>query len=310
MTPGTRRACRRTACRYSMCSSARAPARASQTCAPQRPRSAGFEWRRPVCSMCLAMHDDALAPGQRCASNTNRDFEGAPGSGSDHAPDAPGHGRSGRRDRLRQRCPPTGGRGMGGATTIEGIAAVIAVDKLDTDQTMPSVRLNIGGTRFGCGSRRAHAVWGLQQFGIGAVIAARFGAIVDSSGLNSGLLAVMLPSEDVQALIDGAGPHRGSAPGPMLSLGGTGPGDAGGAMWRVGFASTWTTPMRRQHPNSNRFGHARRFRFSCAAASSLASRNPTAECPVRSDRAPARHSPAPARRRAVLASGGLARTAG
>ncbi|HEY9280406.1 MAG TPA: 3-isopropylmalate dehydratase large subunit, partial [Eoetvoesiella sp.] len=37
---------------------------------------AGFEWRQPGCSMCLAMNDDVLAPGQRCASTTNRNFEG------------------------------------------------------------------------------------------------------------------------------------------------------------------------------------------------------------------------------------------
>lgn len=40
---------------------------------------AGFEWRQPGCSMCLAMNDDVLAPGQRCASTTNRNFEGRQG---------------------------------------------------------------------------------------------------------------------------------------------------------------------------------------------------------------------------------------
>lgn len=41
--------------------------------------SAGFEWRQPGCSMCLAMNDDVLAPGERCASTTNRNFEGRQG---------------------------------------------------------------------------------------------------------------------------------------------------------------------------------------------------------------------------------------
>jgi 3-isopropylmalate/(R)-2-methylmalate dehydratase large subunit len=45
-------------------------------------KSAGFEWRRPGCSMCLAMNDDVLAPGQRCASTTNRNFEGRQGRGA------------------------------------------------------------------------------------------------------------------------------------------------------------------------------------------------------------------------------------
>lgn len=44
--------------------------------------SAGFEWRRPGCSMCLAMNDDVLAPGERCASTTNRNFEGRQGRGA------------------------------------------------------------------------------------------------------------------------------------------------------------------------------------------------------------------------------------
>ena len=41
----------------------------------------GFEWREPGCSMCLAMNPDRLAPGQRCASTSNRNFEGRQGPG-------------------------------------------------------------------------------------------------------------------------------------------------------------------------------------------------------------------------------------
>lgn len=44
--------------------------------------AAGFEWRQPGCSMCLAMNDDVLSPGTRCASTTNRNFEGRQGRGS------------------------------------------------------------------------------------------------------------------------------------------------------------------------------------------------------------------------------------
>ncbi|NPT41266.1 3-isopropylmalate dehydratase large subunit [Paraburkholderia sp. 1N] len=44
-------------------------------------RDAGFEWREPGCSMCLAMNDDFLAVGERCASTTNRNFEGRQGRG-------------------------------------------------------------------------------------------------------------------------------------------------------------------------------------------------------------------------------------
>ena len=42
---------------------------------------AGFEWRLPGCSMCLAMNNDRLAPGERCASTSNRNFEGRQGRG-------------------------------------------------------------------------------------------------------------------------------------------------------------------------------------------------------------------------------------
>ena len=48
--------------------------------------AAGFEWRDAGCSMCLAMNDDVLQPGERCASTSNRNFEGRQGKG--------GHGRA------------------------------------------------------------------------------------------------------------------------------------------------------------------------------------------------------------------------
>jgi len=44
-------------------------------------REAGFEWREPGCSMCLAMNADRLEPGERCASTSNRNFEGRQGNG-------------------------------------------------------------------------------------------------------------------------------------------------------------------------------------------------------------------------------------
>ncbi|WP_295755900.1 3-isopropylmalate dehydratase large subunit [Undibacterium sp.] len=44
-------------------------------------RDAGFEWREPGCSMCLAMNADRLEPGERCASTSNRNFEGRQGQG-------------------------------------------------------------------------------------------------------------------------------------------------------------------------------------------------------------------------------------
>ncbi|MET0169117.1 MAG: aconitase family protein, partial [Aliihoeflea sp.] len=42
-------------------------------------KAAGFDWREPGCSMCLAMNDDRLKPQERCASTSNRNFEGRQG---------------------------------------------------------------------------------------------------------------------------------------------------------------------------------------------------------------------------------------
>jgi 3-isopropylmalate/(R)-2-methylmalate dehydratase large subunit len=44
-------------------------------------KAAGFDWREPGCSMCLAMNADRLEPGERCASTSNRNFEGRQGAG-------------------------------------------------------------------------------------------------------------------------------------------------------------------------------------------------------------------------------------
>ena len=58
-------------------------------------RDAGFEWREPGCSMCLAMNDDRLEPGERCASTSNRNFEGRQGAGGRTHLVSPGDGRRG-----------------------------------------------------------------------------------------------------------------------------------------------------------------------------------------------------------------------
>jgi 3-isopropylmalate/(R)-2-methylmalate dehydratase small subunit len=124
---------------------------------------------------------------------------------------------------------------------VAGIAAPIAIANLDTDQIMPKqflrgidkaglakgllwdlrfhgdgspredfvlnrpayagTRILVADANFGCGSSREHAVWGLQQYGIDAVIAPSFGEIFYSNAMNNRLLAVMLPEADVQALL-------------------------------------------------------------------------------------------------------------
>ncbi|MDB5892579.1 MAG: 3-isopropylmalate dehydratase small subunit [Rhodoferax sp.] len=134
---------------------------------------------------------------------------------------------------------------------VAGRAAAIPIENLDTDQIMPKqflrgidkaglargllynlrfdadgaarpgfvlnrpeaqgVRILVGGANFGCGSSREHAVWGLQQYGIDAVIAPSFGEIFYSNAMNNRLLLVMLPDADVAALMADAAARPGGS---------------------------------------------------------------------------------------------------
>ena len=127
---------------------------------------------------------------------------------------------------------------------IGGTAAPLDIANLDTDQIMPKqflrgidkkgldkgllwdlrfdseghprpefvlnrpefadTRVLVTGPNYGCGSSREHAVWGLRQFGIQAVIASSFGEIFYSNAMNNGLLAIMLPQVDVAKLLEEA----------------------------------------------------------------------------------------------------------
>lgn len=126
---------------------------------------------------------------------------------------------------------------MASNRTIGGVAAALPLANLDTDQIMPKqflrgidksgldrgvlydlrfegdgtprsdfvlnrpeyagCRILVAGENFGCGSSREHAVWGLLQFGIRAVIAPSFGEIFWSNAMNSGLLLVVVAQTDV-----------------------------------------------------------------------------------------------------------------
>lgn len=131
---------------------------------------------------------------------------------------------------------------MNPASLVEGRAAALRIENLDTDQIMPKQFLRgvdrsglrdgvlhdlrfdrdgrarpdfvlhrpthagacilVGGANFGCGSSREHAVWGLLQFGIRAVVAPSFGEIFHANALNNRLLLVTLPPHTVAALMD------------------------------------------------------------------------------------------------------------
>lgn len=60
----------------------------------------------------------------------------------------------------------------------------------------------VAGANFGCGSSREHAVWALQQIGIEAVIAPSFGEIFEANALRNGLIAVRLPEDKVETLLE------------------------------------------------------------------------------------------------------------
>jgi 3-isopropylmalate/(R)-2-methylmalate dehydratase small subunit len=138
---------------------------------------------------------------------------------------------------------------MADATVIEGRAIPLPIENLDTDQIMPKQFLRgidksgltegllydlrfdtagrpnpgfvfnqeayagasvlVGGSNFGCGSSREHAVWGLRQYGIKAVIAPSFAEIFFSNAMNNRLLLVALPPEEIAKLMnDAADPAR------------------------------------------------------------------------------------------------------
>ncbi|ABR88559.1 3-isopropylmalate dehydratase small subunit [Janthinobacterium sp. Marseille] len=131
---------------------------------------------------------------------------------------------------------------MSDQTLLQGVAAPLLLANLDTDQIMPKQFLRIidkaglakgvlydlrfhpdgsprpdfilnqpafsnskfliGGPNFGCGSSREHAVWGLQQLGIEAIIAPSFGEIFFGNALNNRLLLIMLEQEKIAVLLD------------------------------------------------------------------------------------------------------------
>ena len=70
--------------------------------------AAGFEWREPGCSMCLGMNPDQLKPGERCASTSNRNFEGRQGYQGPHPSGVAANGGGGGDRRAFRRYPQAG----------------------------------------------------------------------------------------------------------------------------------------------------------------------------------------------------------
>ncbi len=190
--------------------------------------AAGFDWRTAGCSMCLGMNPDILAPGERCASTSNRNFEGRQGRGGRTHLVSPGDGRRGRhRGPLRRHQEL---ELMEPVTVISGGVSALDRADVDTDQIIPKQFLKrvertgfgqflfydwaqepgwdlpanpilAAGPNFGCGSSREHAPWALQDYGFRAVVSASFADIFFSNCTKIGLLPVVLPDADVRALM-------------------------------------------------------------------------------------------------------------
>ena len=102
---------------------------------------AGFEWREAGCSMCLGMNPDKLTPGQRCASTSNRNFEGRQGPGGRTHLLSPAMAAAaalaGQLADVRD-CQPKESGVMQAFTTLTGIAAPLPMANVDTDKIIPA----------------------------------------------------------------------------------------------------------------------------------------------------------------------------
>ena len=100
--------------------------------------AAGFDWREPGCSMCLAMNPDKLAPGERCASTSNRNFEGRQGTGGRTHLVSPAVAAA--TAIAGHFATPDGSRSADGTPYASSPARRVPLDRadVDTDQIIPS----------------------------------------------------------------------------------------------------------------------------------------------------------------------------
>jgi len=134
------------------------------------------------------------------------------------------------------------GRALDKFTRLQGVAAVLPLTNIDTDQIIPKqflttlertglgkglfyemrttesgtpnpdfvlnrapfdqARILIGGENFGCGSSREHAVWALQDFGIRCVIAPGYAGIFHNNALKNGVLLIALPQSEIDRIVE------------------------------------------------------------------------------------------------------------
>ena len=191
--------------------------------------AAGFDWRDGGL-LDVPGHEPGhrSRPGERCASTSNRNFEGRQGRGGRTHLVSPADGRRGRHRGPLRRHPRPGAEPHGARhARSRGPVSVLDRADVDTDQIIPKqflkrvertgfgeflfydwaqgarlgpaarTRSSSPGPNFGCGSSREHAPWALQDYGFQAIVAPSFADIFRSNCTKIGLLPVVLPEEDV-----------------------------------------------------------------------------------------------------------------
>ena len=201
--------------------------------------ASGFEWREPGCSMCLAMNADKLKPEERCASTSNRNFEGRQGRGGRTHLVSPGMAAAAAISGNLMMLESIKTK-MQKFNSLTSIPAYLPIVNIDTDMIIPKQFLKtikrtglgknlffemryddngneikdfilnqephnqskilIAGKNFGCGSSREHAPWALLDFGITCVISSSYADIFYSNCFKNGILPIILPEEKIKEL--------------------------------------------------------------------------------------------------------------
>ena len=202
-------------------------------------KDSGFEWREPGCSMCLGMNEDQLKPKERCASTSNRNFEGRQGRGGRTHLVSPamaaaaaieGHLSDVRKFEIN----------MKKFENIKSIPAYLPLMNIDTDKIIPkqflktikrsglgkslfyemrydekgipiqgfildndpykNSKILITGKNFGCGSSREHAPWALLDFGIKVIVSESFADIFYNNCFKNGILPIVADDNIINEL--------------------------------------------------------------------------------------------------------------
>ncbi|KAJ6786257.1 hypothetical protein PWT90_07409 [Aphanocladium album] len=169
---------------------------------------AGFEWREAGCSMCLGMNPDILSPKERCASTSNRNFEGRQGAGGRTHLMSPVMAAAAAivgKQFLKTIKRPGLGSALFNALRYNEDGSENPAFVLNKEPYRASKILVCTGENFGCGSSREHAPWALLDFGIKAVVAPSYADIFFNNMFKNGMLPIAVTNKaDLDAIADEA----------------------------------------------------------------------------------------------------------